>query len=78
MGGFLYGYDSGVMGGVLALTSFQRSFNLLGLSALDLSNHSGECLLAFLADKTANIVAMLQAGAFFGSLSVGPVADLGG
>nr|KIR45776.1 hypothetical protein I312_05138 [Cryptococcus bacillisporus CA1280] len=63
MGGFLYGYDSGVMGGVLALTSFKRSFNLLGLSAVDLSNHS------------ANIVAMLQAGAFFGSLGVGPVAD---
>ncbi|ORY27105.1 putative hexose transport-related protein [Naematelia encephala] len=63
MGGFLYGYDSGVMGGILALKSFKTSFNLLDLNATELANQS------------ANIVAMLQAGAFFGSLLVGPISD---
>lgn len=44
MGAFLYGYDSGVMGGVLALESFQRSFRLYGLEKVDLANHSGETI----------------------------------
>jgi hypothetical protein len=40
-GAFLYGYDSGVMGGVLAMDSFKRSFGLLGEDPVTLANHNG-------------------------------------
>jgi MFS family permease len=60
MGGFLYGYDTGFIGGVLTLASFRDSFHLT---------------VAQLADQEGTIVTMLQAGAFFGSLFGSLAAD---
>ena len=68
------------MGGMLSLDSFKQSFNLLHLNATDLANKNGEHLVKLTRFLTtllpsADIVSMLQAGAFFGSLLVGPFAD---
>lgn len=50
MGSIFYGWDIGLIGGILALPSFQESFGLSNKSASAKANLSG------------NIVAILQAG----------------
>ncbi|KAH7928126.1 hypothetical protein BV22DRAFT_1031122 [Leucogyrophana mollusca] len=57
MGYVCYGWEIGMMGGVLALPSFQRYFGLDKVSVDARASLSG------------NIVSVLQAGGFFGSLS---------
>ncbi|KAG1737143.1 general substrate transporter [Suillus paluster] len=52
-----FGWDIGLIGGVLALPSFQEYFGLLSESASARASLSG------------NIVSVLQAGGFFGALS---------
>ncbi|KAI9566823.1 general substrate transporter [Boletus coccyginus] len=57
MGSIFYGWDVGLIGGVLALTSFQQYFGIDRMTATELANLNG------------NIVSILQAGCFFGALS---------
>ncbi|KDQ53166.1 hypothetical protein JAAARDRAFT_137466 [Jaapia argillacea MUCL 33604] len=59
MGSIFYGWDIGIIGGVISMSSFQESFGLNTQSAAARANLSG------------NIVAILQAGSFFGALSTG-------
>ncbi|GAA97811.1 uncharacterized protein L969DRAFT_89643 [Mixia osmundae IAM 14324] len=62
-GGMLFGWDTGLIGGVLSMASFQRSFNL---NAKDSK--------AF-ARTTGDIVSSLQAGCFFGALMITPLCS---
>lgn len=62
-GGALFGVDVGIIGGVLKLDPFKRKFGTDQLS------EKGR------ADLESNIVAMLQAGCFFGALGASWVAD---
>jgi len=52
MGIFMFGYDTGLGGGLIALPSFAQRF---GLAALDPKSQE-------LADKKGNIVSILQGG----------------
>ena len=61
-GGMLFGWDTGLIGGVLTMDSFQHSFNL-DKNSSNFSNLQG------------NIVSVLQAGCFFGALSSFYVSD---
>ncbi|KAF2476800.1 MFS quinate transporter [Lindgomyces ingoldianus] len=60
VGSFLIGYDTGVVGGVLTLPSFQRDF---GYAAEQKTRVESNCL------------SLLQAGAFFGCLLVWPITS---
>ena len=55
-GGMLFGWDTGMIGGILTLPAFQKSF-ALDKTSKDFSNLQG------------NIVSVLQAGCFFGAMS---------
>ncbi|PWN50110.1 sugar transporter [Violaceomyces palustris] len=55
-GGLLFGWDTGLIGGVLDMHAFQHSFGLAGKPS-ELANLKG------------NIVSVLQAGCFFGAAS---------
>ncbi|KAF2795844.1 MFS quinate transporter-like protein QutD [Melanomma pulvis-pyrius CBS 109.77] len=61
-GGMLFGWDTGLIGGVLGMDAFQHSFNL-DPNSPHFSNLQG------------NIVSVLQAGCFFGALSSFYVSD---
>ncbi|KAN0091823.1 general substrate transporter [Hyaloscypha variabilis] len=65
-GGMLFGWDTGLIGGVLTMEPFQKSFDLKTTTAAEkkaFSNLSG------------NIVSVLQAGCFFGAMSSFYVSD---
>ncbi|KZT23073.1 general substrate transporter [Neolentinus lepideus HHB14362 ss-1] len=66
MGAVFYGWDTGLIGGVLSLPSFQEYFGLSDLSP------------SAKADLSGNIVAILQAGSFFGALFTGYFAGVFG
>ncbi|OTB10280.1 hypothetical protein K445DRAFT_70583 [Daldinia sp. EC12] len=55
IGSVLFGFDTGIAGGVVALGSFKEEFNLTE-SAIEYANAS------------SNVVALLNAGAFFGAI----------
>ncbi|KIJ62884.1 hypothetical protein HYDPIDRAFT_176307 [Hydnomerulius pinastri MD-312] len=59
MGSIFYGWDVGLIGGILSLPSFQQYFGVDKMSADAKANLNG------------NIVSILQAGCFFGALSTG-------
>lgn len=61
-GGMLFGWDTGLIGGVLTMDAFQHSFNLDKDSG-DFKNLQG------------NIVSVLQAGCFFGALASFYISD---
>ncbi|WVQ80303.1 hypothetical protein IAT38_002408 [Cryptococcus sp. DSM 104549] len=63
LGIFLFGYDTGLGGGVIALKSFSESFNI----------ESGDA--QHVADLQGNVVAILQGGAFFGAIIAAWVND---
>ncbi|ETS84102.1 hypothetical protein PFICI_02127 [Pestalotiopsis fici W106-1] len=54
VGSCLFGFDTGVAGGVVALKSFKDEFNLASSTAV-------------YAEASSNIIALLNAGAFFGT-----------
>ncbi|KAL4940306.1 hypothetical protein BDV06DRAFT_230400 [Aspergillus oleicola] len=60
-GSFLFGYDTGVMGSVLALDSFKDDFNLPTGSTGFASSREAEI--------SSNVVALLTAGCFFGAIA---------
>jgi sugar porter (SP) family MFS transporter len=66
MGIFLFGYDTGLGGGVLALKTFQREFGLANPDGTPVSN---------LRTLQGNVVSILQGGAFFGALFAAPTED---
>lgn len=66
MGIFLFGYDTGLGGGVLKVHSFQQEFGLLAADGTAVSN---------IATLSGNIVSILQGGAFFGALFGAPIED---
>ncbi|RJE21856.1 Sugar and other transporter [Aspergillus sclerotialis] len=60
LGSLLFGYDTGVMGSVLALESFKKDFGLpVGETGFASSKN---------AKVSSNVVSLLTAGAFFGSI----------
>ncbi|KAJ3922930.1 general substrate transporter [Lentinula edodes] len=59
MGSIFYGWDIGLIGGIIAMSSFQSSFGVNKLST------------SAKADFNGNIVSILQGGCFFGALSMG-------
>ncbi|CAL1707085.1 unnamed protein product [Somion occarium] len=59
MGSIFYGWDIGLIGGILAMASFKSYFGLDKMSASEQ------------ADLNGNIVAILQGGCFFGALFTG-------
>ncbi|ESZ95807.1 quinate permease [Sclerotinia borealis F-4128] len=61
MGSLLFGYDTGVMGSVLALKSFRGDFGL----PLDSTGFGGSKN----AQVASNVVSLLTAGCFFGSIA---------
>ncbi|KAI9375172.1 general substrate transporter [Aspergillus egyptiacus] len=61
MGSFLFGYDTGVMGSVLALDSFKTDFDIpTGGTGFTSSKE---------AEISSNVVALLTAGCFFGAIA---------
>ncbi|KAH8651404.1 general substrate transporter [Xylariales sp. PMI_506] len=67
LGSFLFGYDTGVMGSVLALSSFKGDFGLpTGSSTFASSTNS---------QISANVVSLLTAGCFFGSIAASFIND---
>ncbi|CRG91557.1 putative quinate permease [Talaromyces islandicus] len=60
MGSLLFGYDTGVMGSVLALSSFKKDFGLPTDSSGFASSKN--------AQVSSNVVSLLTAGCFFGSI----------
>ncbi|WVQ94086.1 hypothetical protein IAU59_001164 [Kwoniella sp. CBS 9459] len=62
MGIFLFGYDTGLGGGVIAIPSFAKDFNITGSKS-------------HIASLQGNIVAILQGGAFFGAIGGAPLED---
>lgn len=67
LGSLLFGYDTGVMGSVLALASFKRDFGLPPDSSGFASSTN--------AAVTANVVSLLTAGCFFGSIAAAFLND---
>lgn len=61
-GGMLFGWDTGLIGGVLSMKAFQESFDLNSKSS-SFKNLSG------------SIVSVLQAGCFFGAMSSFYISD---
>ncbi|KAK6076458.1 hypothetical protein SCUP234_07192 [Seiridium cupressi] len=62
-GAMSFGWDSGVIGGVIEMPSFQSDYGLTG-DKLAIANLKG------------NIVSVLQAGCFFGALAGFPIPDI--
>jgi MFS family permease len=63
MGAFIFGYDLAFIGTTITLKPFVKDFGLTHASASAKDAFS------------ANIVSLLQAGCFFGSLAVAPLGD---
>ncbi len=64
-GGMLYGWDTGLIGGVLTMSAFQNSF-AIDPNSSDFANLQG------------NIVSVLQGGCFFGAASSFYISDIFG
>jgi len=60
IGSFLFAYDTGIVGGVLTLSSFQRDFRYTQAQKVQVSS---------------NCVSILQGGAFFGCFIIWPVTS---
>ncbi|KAF8592722.1 hypothetical protein K439DRAFT_32125 [Ramaria rubella] len=63
LGAFIFGYDTGVAGGVLQMKGFQQDFGLAIMSPSDLTS------------VTAHVVSILQGGCFFGALLGAPLSE---
>ncbi|KAF8514837.1 putative high-affinity glucose transporter of the major facilitator superfamily [Hysterangium stoloniferum] len=63
LGAFIFGYDTGVAGGVLQMRGFRQDFDLLSKSSSDLVN------------ITSHVVSILQGGCFFGALLAAPLSE---
>jgi sugar porter (SP) family MFS transporter len=66
-GGVLFGYDTGTIGGILAMPYWQREFSTGYI------NTKGDPDIS--ASESSLIVSILSAGTFFGALAAAPIAD---
>ncbi|KAF8068086.1 general substrate transporter [Lyophyllum atratum] len=62
----LFGYDTGIAGGVVAAPYFQQSFGLVDAAGVKNQKRVNEV--------SSNVVSVLQAGAFFGALASAPLS----
>ncbi|TAQ90099.1 hypothetical protein B7494_g1532 [Chlorociboria aeruginascens] len=67
-GGILFGYDTGTISGILAMSAFRNQFST---GYIDPTDHSPNVSPA----QSSQIVAILSAGTFFGSLFAAPLGD---
>jgi SP family sugar:H+ symporter-like MFS transporter len=65
-GGVLFGYDTGTIGGILAMPYWKKQFS----TGYEINGQP-----AITAAQTSEIVSILSAGTFFGALSAAPIAD---
>ncbi|KAK5131418.1 hypothetical protein LTR08_000954 [Meristemomyces frigidus] len=70
-GGVLYGYDTGTIGGILAMRYWLNQFST-GYTDPETG------LLAITAAQSSMIVSLLSAGTFFGALTAAPTGDFFG
>ncbi|KAF7972317.1 hypothetical protein HWV62_18504 [Athelia sp. TMB] len=63
----LFGYDTGIAGGVVSQAYFQQHFGLI--------DANGKPNAKLVADVSSNVVSVLQAGAFFGALGSAPISS---
>ncbi|KAI9739464.1 MAG: Plasma membrane low glucose sensor [Claussenomyces sp. TS43310] len=66
-GGILFGYDTGTISGILAMSYWQNQFST---GYRDATGH-----LNVDAGQTSEVVSILSAGTFFGALSAAPAGD---
>ncbi|KUJ11880.1 putative glucose transporter rco-3 [Mollisia scopiformis] len=66
-GGVLFGYDTGTISGIIAMSYWQNQFST---GFRDSTGH-----LNIDASQTSEVVSILSAGTFFGALTAAPVAD---
>ncbi|KAJ7501737.1 general substrate transporter [Mycena galericulata] len=62
----IFGYDTGIAGGVVSQTYFREHFGFL--------DANGKAITSKVNAITSNIVSVLQAGAFFGALGSAPIS----
>jgi MFS family permease len=62
----LFGYDTGIAGGVVSQLEFQKAFGLV--------DETGKVNKARVTEVSSNVVSVLQAGAFFGALGSAPIS----
>lgn len=65
-GGVLFGYDTGTIGGILAMDYWKRQFS---------TGYEVGGVPDITAAQTSEIVSILSAGTFFGALTAAPLAD---
>jgi len=63
----LFGYDTGIAGGVVSSPYFESHFGLV--------NSKGQKDVQRTNDVSSNVVSVLQAGAFFGALGSAPISE---
>ncbi|KAJ6631874.1 general substrate transporter [Mycena sp. CBHHK59/15] len=63
----VFGYDTGIAGGVVSQTYFRSHFGFL--------DEKGKPIASKVTAITANVVSVLQAGAFFGALGSAPISQ---
>ncbi|KAK3074127.1 Plasma membrane low glucose sensor [Teratosphaeriaceae sp. CCFEE 6253] len=68
-GGVLFGYDTGTIGGILAMPYWLKTFTTTG----EINPATGLPVLT--ASQSSEIVSLLSAGTFFGALTAAPVCD---
>lgn len=68
-GGVLYGYDTGTIGGILAMPYWLQTFS---------TGYQVDGKPAITAPQSSEIVSILSAGTFFGALTAAPVGDFMG
>ncbi|KAG9232891.1 putative glucose transporter rco-3 [Amylocarpus encephaloides] len=66
-GGVLFGYDTGTIGGILAMRFWRDTFS---------TGYMVDGQLEITANETSLIVSILSAGTFFGALTAAPMADV--
>ncbi|KAI9668799.1 MAG: High-affinity glucose transporter rgt2 [Alyxoria varia] len=67
-GGVLYGYDTGTIGGILAMPYFIKEF----ATETGPDPETGEIAPFITSDQSSEIVSILSAGTFFGALTASP------
>ncbi|KAK5113093.1 hypothetical protein LTR62_003672 [Meristemomyces frigidus] len=71
-GGVLFGYDTGTIGGILAMPYWLKQFSTTGI----INPQTG--LYTITAAQSSEIVSILSAGTFFGALTAAPSCDFFG